>query len=198
MPRVADASWSVGAAIGPGNVTAAVERRLVGPVWLGLNLAAETSSDDSTATFDQAGEATVTTDEVRSGWNAGGGVRFRFQLLPDDAFLRPSLFLGAAIAVAAQNRDGEQAAPSGPSFTLTRESFTTSAEGDFGVALDFALLPWLGLRASSSLVHGGYRSTTSSEALQEDGATPQNTSTTAGGFFGGVQLQPAVGLQAFF
>ena len=66
------------------------------------------------------------------------------------------------------------------------------------MALDLAVLPWLALRASSSLVHGGYRSTTSSEALAELGSATQKTSTTAGGFFGGVQLQPAVGLQAFF
>jgi hypothetical protein len=198
VPRVADAGWSVGASIGPGAVTAALERRLAGRVWGSLSLATDMSSDTVDDTVEQPGEPSVTTDNVVSGLNAGGALRFRLQLVPDDAFLRPSLFLGAGIDVATQNREGQQADPSAPLLTFKRDSFTTTVEGDFGVLLDFTLLPWLALRASSSLVHGGYRSTTTSEQLQEEGAGTQATTTHRNGLFGGVQLQPAVGLQAFF
>lgn len=198
VPRLVDAGWSVGAAIGRGSLTADVERRLVGRVWLGGNLRAGTSSDDITQTTDQLGAPTSVTDAATSAWSVGGGLRFRLQLLPDDTFLRPSLFLGGSIAVDNFTREDVQTELGVSAVSLTSASTTVTTAGNFGVMLDFTLLPWLALRASSSLVQGGYRSTTSSVSFEQEDTAPSSSSTTGGGWYGGLQLEPAVGLQAFF
>ena len=120
------------------------------------------------------------------------------QLAPDHAFLRPSIFLGAGVLGSSQTIAGTEGTNGSEPATTSSDLFLTQARGDLGALLDFTLLPWLAFRASSSFVNAGYQSQTSTSKVEAEGEPTVTTSELGGGFFGNVQLQPAVSLQAFF
>lgn len=198
VPGVAEAGWSVGAGASFGGVAAIVERRIIGPVWVGLSFGAGMGSNDSSFLFVQPGSPNVTVGEQSSSWNAGADLRFRLQLVADDAFVRPSLFLGAGIDRVSQTTGSTTIEPGETNITFSNETVFTRTQGELGALLDFTLLPWLAFRASSSVVNAGYQSQTSSSTTEQAGEPTLTNTGLGGGFFAGVQLQPAVSLQAFF
>ncbi|HEY1098732.1 MAG TPA: hypothetical protein VGF99_07380 [Myxococcota bacterium] len=198
MPTVATSSWSIGGGVGVGGPVAAVERRLVGPVWLGLSLGAGLDDGEGSQTLTQAGDAPIEIAEERSGWNASADVRFRLQLVPDDSFVRPSLFLGAGVAANAGTANGLETRPGETDVTTVSDSFSLSSNGNFGAVVDVALLPWLALRASSSLVSVGYTSTVSTVRIEQEGAATIANDSTSGGLYARLDLRPAISVHAFF
>lgn len=197
-PTVATSSWSIGGGVGVGGPVAAVERRLVGPVWLGLSLGAGLDDGEGSQTLTQAGDAPIEIAEERSGWNASADLRFRLQLVPDDSFVRPSLFLGAGVAANAGTADGLETRPGETDVTTVSDSFSLSSNGNFGAVVDVALLPWLALRASSSLVSAGYTSTVSTVRIEQEGAATIANESTSGGLYARLDLRPAISVHAFF